>query len=127
MRDEMLLECLNCKDNFIGTTHIDGYSCPRCGGMIVPKGHIKELKRHIRETEIKIKSALYNGNIKDVAEKERLKKKCNKKCVCGVDSGSGKEPTVFTIHVDIDELTNINKVARRFDKFLKTKCVDVIE
>lgn len=63
-------------------------------------------------------------HLSDGEIKEMLHQNCT---VCEPKSTDSKDSTVFTIHVNIDEVTNIDEVVRRFDKFLKTGMVDVIE
>ncbi len=117
MRDEILLECKDCKECYIGTTHIDGYRCPMCGsGYLVGIGKIKELEESNRQLEIKIKSARWNGNIRVVSERERRKQNF----IAGVDFGSGRDYTTFNIKDNSIVLVRVNS-------FLSQKAKDRIE
>lgn len=138
----MLLECLDCGETYLADNLCEGYRCPKCDGFIVGRGFIKDLEENmagmeerIKVTRDKITKAKENGLIRKYTKLSKANHIPRDghiaalpfdTCMHGVDLASGKNSTVFTIHVDIDELTNINKVVRRFDKFLKTKCVDVI-
>ena len=122
MKDKILLECLECNDCFIGDKNSDGYKCPRCGGMIIPRGYIEKHKEYINETEKKIKSAIWNGNIRDTTHREKL----NKKYMYGVDLSDKKDSTVITVQVNIDELTQIDDVIKMFNDLKKSKRVVAI-
>lgn len=116
---DILLECIECGDCYIGDNKSDGCCCPRCGGKIIPLGYIEKHKEYIDVTKRRLKSAMRNGNIRVAVNSEQLKANY----VGGVDYGKRKDITVeVKIKLDTEELQNDikeinNKLQETIEKF----------
>ncbi|MBU5425003.1 hypothetical protein KQI41_01155 [Tissierella pigra] len=131
----MLFECIECKETYLADNLCDGYNCPKCEGIIVGRGFIKDIEEGLKDMQDKINKAKENGLIRKYTKPPRtnyipfdghIATLPFDKCKHGVDLGSGKDSTVFTIHADIDELTKIDDVLKMFNDLKKSRRVGTI-
>ena len=96
--EDILLECIECEECYIGNNKSDGCNCPKCGGRIHPLGYIEKHKEYIDVTKRRLKSAMWNGNIRVAINREQLKANY----AGGVDYAKGKDLTVV-VKIDTEK------------------------
>ncbi len=131
----MLFECLDCKETYLADNLCDGCNCPRCKGLVMGRGFIKEIEEGLKDTQDKINRAKENGLIRKYTKTPRINyipfnghiaALPFDTCMHGVDLSDKKDSTVITVQVNIDELTKIDDVIKMFKDLKESRRVGTI-